>query len=319
MIIAVFGWIFGISAQYFCARASMLFGREIRNALYDKILKMDMKTIDRFTIPSLITRTTSDVNRVQTGLNLMLRLMLRIPFVVAGAIIMSGIINLKIMLIFIALVPLIAVVTTFAVKKSMPFYERIQKITDNIGTFCRENILGVKSVRAFGMQKKESADFQKKAEELYDNQVKAEYYNSAVTPFNTLLINVSIVIILLLGSVFVSNKELMSGDIIAFVSYLSVILVSVERTCTLIISFNKAQTSSVRVAEVLEYKKDDNDISEESHAENESVISFDNVTFCYESKSKPAIQDISFSVSKGESLGIIGGTGSGKSTVLNLL
>lgn len=321
VLIAVFGWIFGISAQYFCAKSSMIFGREIRNHLYAKILSMSQKTIDKFTIPSLITRTTNDVNRIQTGLNMMLRLMLRVPFIVVGAIIMSGVINVKIMLIYIVCVPLIAFFTTAAIIISKKYYDKIQKDTDYIGTFCRENILGVKSVRAFRMQKKESADFAAKTEEIYDSQVKAEYYNAAVNPINTLIINIAIIVMIIVGAKMVNAEKLLNGDIIALVNYLMQILISVERTCSLIMSFNKAQASSARVNEVLDYVEPENDnVLHKTHcAGKENIIELKNVSFSYNPDAGDAVSDISFSIKEGESLGIIGGTGSGKTTIINLI
>lgn len=319
VLIAILGWIFGISAQYFCAKSSMLFGMEVRNSLYAKILSLSQKSIDKFTIPSLITRTTNDVNRVQTGLNMMLRLMLRVPFIIVGAIIMSGVINIKIMFIYIASVPLIAFVTTAAVIISKKYYDKIQKLTDEIGTFCRENIMGVKSVRAFRMQKKESADFSLKTEELYNNQVKAEYYNASVNPLNTIIINICIILMLIIGAKMVDKEKLLNGDIIALVNYLMQILISVERTCSLIMAFNKAQASSARVNEVLDFVEEEAPKAPVTKENNENIVEFKNVSFSYAGASRDSVHNISFAIKNGESLGIIGGTGSGKSTIINLI
>ena len=159
VFIAVLGWIFSLSAQYFNARASMGFGLNLRTALFDKILAMDMETVDRFTIPSLITRTTTDVVRTQTGLNMFLRLILRNPFIVAGAIIMSGIINVKVMIIYMILVPLISLGFFLTIRFARPFYEKIQRGIDRLTSFCRENIIGVRSVRAFGIQEEDTVIF----------------------------------------------------------------------------------------------------------------------------------------------------------------
>lgn len=318
VFIAVLGWIFAISAQYFCASSSMKFGREIRLELYKKIMGMEMEDIDRFTIPSLITRTTNDVNRAQTGLNLMLRLILRIPFIVIGAIVMSGVISPKLLFVYISTVPLITVFMVFIVKISMPYYEKIQKIIDNIGTFCRENIVGVRSVRAFRMQKREVKDFDEKTGELYKNQVKAEVYNSFVTPVNTIIINIGIIFILIIGAKMVNKNALLNGDIIALVNYLIQILVSVERTCALVASFNKANVSAKRINEVLDFVPEIHETAGET-VNNNKILSFENVCFSYGTGSGEALKNISFELSEGESLGIIGGTGSGKTTLIKLL
>jgi len=320
LLIAVFGWIFAILAQYFCAKSAMIFGGEIRKALYNKILKMDMKTIDMFTIPSLITRTTNDVNRVQTGLNQMLRLMLRIPFIILGSIIMTGVINGKLALIYLIIIPLLTIIAAFVVKHTMPLYTKIQKKIDRITTFCRENIIGVKSVRAFRMQNKESSDFKEKTQELYDTQVKAEYYNSAVAPLNSIVINIGIIAILIIGASLVNKNKLLNGDIIALVNYLIQILIAVERACELVASFNKAETSSKRVNEILDYKESESSANLVDNAiVSSNLIEFNNVSFTYDGGKNPSLYDVSFSLKDGESLGIIGGTGSGKTTISNLL
>ncbi|MBO4363668.1 MAG: ABC transporter ATP-binding protein [Clostridia bacterium] len=356
VLIAALGWIFAISAQFFNAKASMGFGLNLRTALFDKILSMDMETVDRFTIPSLITRTTTDVTRAQTGLNMFLRLILRNPFIVAGAIIMSGVINVRVMIIYIILVPLIALFFYLTLKFARPFYKRITSLIDSISTFCRENIIGVRSVRAFGMQKKECADFEEKTSDLFENQVKADRISALTTPLNTLLVNACVILVLIIGSSFVNGGKLLNGSIIALVNYLFQILLSVGRTATLMESFNKANVSSARIKEVLdcentplkstetasspekvnetpeyeggayvaveapESEQNDNIASNTAaEASGTPFVAFDNVSFSYGRNGKYSLSGISFEVEKGASLGIIGGTGSGKTTLVNLL
>ncbi len=352
VLIAALGWIFAISAQYFNAKASMGFGLNLRTALFDKILAMDMETVDRFTIPSLITRTTTDVTRAQTGLNMFLRLILRNPFIVAGAIIMSGVINVRVMIIYIILVPLIALAFYLTLRFARPFYKKITNLIDSISTFCRENIIGVRSVRAFGMQNKECADFGEKTEELFENQVKADRISALTTPLNTLMVNGCVILVLIIGSSFVNGGRLLNGSIIALVNYLFQILLAVGRTATLMESFNKANVSSARIKEVLDSEnaplkstetaspaetvnktpgdaecpyvpaEGSESVQEATSSVSKSdapYVSFENVSFSYARNGKYALSGISFGVEKGSSLGIIGGTGSGKTTLVNLL
>ncbi len=321
VFIAVLGWIFSLSAQYFNARASMGFGLNLRNALFDKILSMDMETVDRFSIPSLITRTTTDVVRSQTGLNMFLRLILRNPFIVLGAIIMSGIINVKVMIFYIILVPVISLGFFLTIKFARPFYNKIQQGIDRITSFCRENIIGVRSVRAFGIQEDERKHFENETDELFENQVKADRIAALNTPINTLLVNGCVILVLVIGSSFVNDGRLLNGSIIALVNYLFQILLAVERTATLIDAFNKANVSSKRIKEVLDSESPehlDNGSELEIDA-NAPLVEFKNVSFSYDKNGSCALSDISFTLNEGQTLGIIGGTGSGKSTLLSLL
>lgn len=327
VFIAVLGWIFSLSAQYFNARASMGFGLNLRTALFDKILAMDMETVDRFTIPSLVTRTTTDVVRTQTGLNMFLRLILRNPFIVAGAIIMSGIINVKVMIIYMILVPLISLGFFLTIRFARPFYEKIQRGIDRLTSFCRENIIGVRSVRAFGIQEEERASFEGRTEELFENQVRADRIAAINTPVNTLLVNGCVILVLVIGSSFVNGGFILNGSIIALVNYLFQILLAVERTATLIDSFNKANVSSKRIKEVLDCDAGCGKTPETAELTQKTpepvpgapFIEFSDVSFSYDKNGKDALSGISFTLGEGETLGIIGGTGSGKSTLVNLL
>ena len=323
IFIAVLGWIFCLSAQYFNARASIGFGLNLRTALFDKILSMDMETIDRFSIPSLITRTTTDVSRTQTGLNMFLRLILRNPFIVLGAVIMSGVINFKVMLVYIALIPLIALGFYLTIRFARPFHEKIQRGIDRLTSFCRENIIGVRSVRAFGMQKEETRQFSEQTDDLFLNQLKADRIAAVNIPLNTLLVNGCVILVLVIGASFVNAGNMQSGSIIALVNYLFQILLAVERTASLVDSFNKANVSSKRIKEVL--------VAETANAKplpkhnapvknpSAPLVEFENVSFGYDKIGLHALSDISFKLYKGQSLGIIGGTGSGKSTLVNLM
>lgn len=324
IFIAVLGWIFSLSAQYFNARASMGFGLNLRTAMFDKILAMDMESIDRFSIPSLITRTTTDVVRTQTGLNMFLRLILRNPFIVLGAIIMSGVINIRVMIVYIILVPLIALGFYLAIRFARPFYEKIQRGIDRLTSFCRENIIGVRSVRAFRMQQEERRHFEEQTDDLFMNQVMADRIAAINIPLNTLMVNACVILVLVIGSTFVNNGFILNGSIIALVNYLFQILLAVERTATLVDSFNKANVSSKRIKEVLDYDKNK---AESTAADKPPVtkdpeapfIEFKNVSFSYDKNAAYALSDVSFTLERGQTLGIIGGTGSGKSTLVSIL
>ncbi len=325
VFIAVLGWIFCLSAQYFNARASIGFGLNLRTALFDTILDMDMETVDRFSIPSLITRTTTDVSKTQTGLNMFLRLILRNPFIVLGAIIMSGVINFKVMFVYIALIPLITLGFYLTVRFARPFHEKIQRGIDRLTSFCRENIIGVRSVRAFRMQKEEMKQFEGQTDDLFLNQLKADRIAAINIPLNTLLVNGCVILVLLIGSSFVNDGNMKNGSIIALVNYLFQILLAVERTASLVDSFNKANVSSKRIKEVLDSKKesvpaaDSLTVKVPSKDANAPLVEFKDVSFAYEGSSANSLSNITFSLEKGETLGIIGGTGSGKSTLINLM
>ncbi|MBP1587100.1 MAG: ABC transporter ATP-binding protein [Clostridia bacterium] len=359
--IAVLGWIFAISAQFFSAKAAMGFGLNLRTALFDRILGMDMEEIDRISIPSLITRTTVDVNRAQTGLNMFLRLILRNPFIIIGAIVMSGIINVRVMIIYIIIVPVVSLAFYLTIRFAKPFYGRIQSLIDSISTFCRENIIGIRSVRAFGIQKKEQEDFEKKTAELLGDQMRASRLTALNNPISIVVLNVSVAAVLLVGARFVNSGLILSGSIIALVNYLFQILLSIERTASLVEAFNKANVSSKRIADILcgdahgtdghgtgghgtggaatkdfeaaakdlEAAAKDPDGVQRADAgiselpplpsPGEELIRFDRVSFSYEKNGRSVLSDISFSVRRGSSLGIIGGTGSGKSTLVKLI
>ena len=320
MLIAVLGWGFAITAQFFCAKAALGFGTELRKALFFNILNFETETVDKYGIPSLITRLTNDVNRAQTGFNFLLRLALRAPFVVSGAIIMSGIINVTVMLIYIAIVLIIVLCAFIVTKYNMPVYEKIQGITDKIAVFCRENIIGIRSVRAFGMQKKESEEFSEKADELCKEQIRAGRISALLNPINTVIINIAIIIVLWIGSVFVFDGVLLSGKIIALVNYLTQILVAVVAAIDLTVTLNRGAASAKRVAMVLNEDSGVQKVLDEIKAEeNDSFICFDNVDFGYKNSRSLSLKNVSFSVKKGDSVGIIGGTGSGKSTLVKLL
>ncbi len=320
MLIAVLGWGFAITAQFFCAKAALGFGTELRKALFFNILNFETETVDKYGIPSLITRLTNDVNRAQTGFNFLLRLALRAPFVVSGAIIMSGIINVTVMLIYIAIVLIIVLCAFIVTKYNMPVYEKIQGITDKIAVFCRENIIGIRSVRAFGMQKKESEEFSEKADELCKEQIRAGRISALLNPINNVIINIAIIIVLWIGSVFVFDGVLLSGKIIALVNYLTQILVAVVAAIDLTVTLNRGAASAKRVAMVLNEASGVQKVLDEIKAEeNDSFICFDNVDFGYKNSRSLSLKNVSFSVKKGDSVGIIGGTGSGKSTLVKLL
>ncbi len=322
VLIAVLGWGFAITAQFFCAKAALGFGMEVRKALFSHVLNMKQETVDKIGIPSLITRVTNDVTRAQTGVNMILRLALRAPFIVLGAIIMSGVINTKVMIIYILLVPVVVLFAFSVMKRTVPMYDRIQFIIDKIALFCRENLIGIRSVRAFGMQKKESEEFADKTDELYKLQCRAGRLSALLNPANTIIINAAIIFVLWLGGGLVNDGVLESGKIIALVNYLTQILVAIVATVDLTVTISRGNASAKRIALVLKEGEGGN------FAENEDAfvnvpeietIEFKNVDFAYERAGRPALKNISFKVKKGDSVGIIGGTGCGKSTVIRLL
>lgn len=333
VFIALLGWGFAVTAQYFAAKAAMGFGAEVRNALFDRILGMEQERIDRIGIPSLITRVTNDVNRLQAGVNLVLRIALRAPFIVLGAILMSGVIDRRILPVFLAAAAGVTLMMFLVIRFSSSFYRKIQSLIDGAALLCRENLIGIRSVRAFRMQEKECGRFRGKTEELYRMQSRAGRISALLTPGNTVILNAAVILVLWLGGRLVNDGVLLNGKIIALVNYLTQILVAVTAFADLAVSVNKAVASAARLETVLagpaEKSAHEAPRQEESsgrHPEKDGdpeapvpFIEFRNVSFTYDGAKKPSLQDISFSVRRGARVGIIGGTGSGKSTVAALL
>ncbi len=310
------GLIFSVTAQFFAAKASVGFVTGIRGALFSHIGKLSYSELDRVGSATLITRMTSDVNQVQTGMNLALRLLLRSPFVVFGAMIMAFTIDKKISLIFLVMIALLSLVVFGVMSLTMPLHKKVQSSLDTLTHATRENLSGVRVIRAFCKEDEEEKSFSKKN----DTYAKMERFTgriSALTnPVTFIVVNFSIAVLIWKGALRVSVGTLSQGEVVALYNYMSQILVELVKLANLIVTISKALASSSRISDVLsipEYT------SGRQEYKDGGSVEFKNVSFRYEGAGDLSLKDISFKVEKGETVGIIGGTGDGKTTLINLI
>ena len=320
VLLGVLGLASSLTAQYFAAKAAVGFGTELRTALFRHINTLSHSEIDAAGSSTLVTRMTVDINSAQTGVNMLLRLFLRAPFIVVGAVIAALMISVKLTLIFIIFTPLMWAVIYIITKKTVPMYKNIQKKLDNTTLITGENISGVRVIRAFSRQQDERERFAGAVSELKDMQFTAGQASAIMSPSTYILVNLAIMLIIWFGAGFVSDGSLTPGDIVALMSYMTQILLSLIRVAELILSLTKAQASSLRILEVFDMSP--SVVPGESElvpAEGAPAVEFKNVSFRYVDSERSALEDINFSAKRGETIGMIGGTGCGKSTLVNLI
>ena len=309
-----------LTAQYFAAKAAFGFGTELRRDMFHHINSLSHSEIDKIGSSSLVTRITSDINQAQTGVNMILRLFMRSPFIVIGAIIMAFTISVKLTLIFLVASPVLAFIIYFIMNKTVPMFKRIQKRQDKITLMTGENLEGVRVIRAFSRQKDEEDEFSENAEELKKLQINAGKISALMNPATYIVVYIAIIAIIWVGGINVYNGSITQGEVVALLSYMNQILLALLAVAILVTSITKTQACALRINEILEVKPS---ITDEGNTEvtgkSDIAVEFRNVTFAYEGSEEPALTDISFAVKKGETIGIIGGTGSGKSTLLNLI
>lgn len=319
VLFAVVGLICSLTAQYFAAKASMGFGTALRSDMFRHILSLSHADIDKIGTESLITRITSDINQAQSGVNLVLRLFLRSPFIVIGAIIMAFLIDVKLTIIFLAATLLISLIIYFIMHVTVPMYKKIQARLDTVNLLTRENLSGVRVVRAFSRQGQELSEFENASEQLMHHQVFAGRISNILNPATFVCANLAIVVILWQGGYSVNIGSITQGQLIALVNYMSQILLALIALMNLIVAFTKATASAARIQEVFDVKcsLEDNGLNELKVSN--AAVKFENVCFRYAGAADNVLSDISFSVKAGQTIGIIGGTGSGKSTLINLI
>lgn len=314
------GLVCSLTAQYFAAKASMGFGTALRSALFSHITALTYAEVDEIGTPSLITRLTGDVNQAQSGVNLVLRLFLRSPFIVVGAIVMAFFVDAHLALIFLIATPLIAGVIWFVMAKGVPYYRKIQTITDRVSLLMRENLAGARVIRAFSKQDAQDAEFKDTCRRLKNEQVRAGKIANLLNPATYVIVNLAVVVLIWQGGFRVDAGDLTQGEIIALVNYLSQILLALVALANLIVVFTKASASAGRINEVFAVLPSMADGSlEESRADESARLCFEDVTFAYKGAEAPALTNLTFRVPKGATVGVIGGTGSGKSTLVNLI
>lgn len=301
--------------QYFASYTSQSFGTLMRNDMYKVINRYDYEDIDRIGTPSLITRLTNDVVQLQLAVAMAIRLVSRSPFLIIGSLIMAFRINMQMAIIFVITAPLLALCIYFVVAKSMPMYLKIQKQLDKVSLVCRENLTGIRVIRAFSRQKEEKRRFQNMTETQKDMQIKVGKLSALLNPMTNMIVNIAIIVILYVGGIRINGGTLTQGEVVALINYMNQILLSMFVFANVIIIFNKASASYKRIEEVLDISP--RIIKEDNKDYQDVFLSFDTVSFAYQGN--VALQNVSFEVNKNETIGIIGGTGSGKSTLVNLI
>lgn len=321
ILLGVIGLACSLTAQYFSAKAAMGFSTALRQDLFDHIQKLSYRELDRLGTPTLVTRITNDVNQVQTGVNLVLRLFLRSPFIVVGAVVMAFTINVKVAVIFLIAVPLISLVIYLIMRWTVPIYRNVQSSLDRISLITRENHVGARVVRAFGRQSEENEEFSRINEKYTDTQISAGKISALLNPATCVIMNLAIVAILWFGSQEVYRGIITQGEVVALVNYMSQILLALLALANLIVAVTKALASAGRLNEVFDTRPSHTDENnrELSPVEGAPRVEFRDVTFSYVDASEPALTHISFTAEPGETIGIIGGTGCGKSSLVNLI
>ena len=319
-LFASFGVVVAITAQYFSSKAAVGFTREMTKDLYDKILSLPKNKRDRIGTSSLVTRLTSDTYQIQVGINLFLRLFLRAPIIVFGSIIMAFTISPKLTLWFLGMVAILTLIIVIMSRIVNPLFARIRKITDRMVTVTRQQFQGMRVIRAFGQQASELEDFREVNQDYKVWQIRAGIWSSLVSPLTFLVVNMTLVCVIWQGQLTISAGLLTQGMLVALVNYLLQILTELIKLAMLVTSLNVSYISAKRVQEIFDLKEEDllEALTEETAREQEA-ISAEEVSFTYPTASSPALEGISFDLDQGQMLGIIGGTGSGKSTLVQLL
>lgn len=316
--LGIIGLICAVTAQYFAARAAVGFATRLRHAVMKHILCLSYTEIDTLGTSTMITRMTSDINQVQNGVNLTLRLLLRSPFVVFGAMIMAFTIDFQAALVFVGLIPVLCLAVFGIMLVTMPMYKRVQGSLDKVTSATRQNLTGVRVLRAFTMEDAEVEDFENNTASLMAGQRNAGRISNLMNPLTFVIVNLAVVILIHVGALKVQHGILTQGLVVALYNYMSQILVELIKMANLIISMTKSAACAQRVESVLEIKssqKNGSIVPEKLRGE----VEFKNVTAKYHGAGEASLEKISFSAAPGQTIGIIGGTGSGKTTLVNLI
>lgn len=320
LALGIAGLISSVTAQYFAAKAAIGFGTGVRNDLFRHINSFTFTEIDSAGVSTLITRLTNDVNQVQTGVNMVLRLFLRSPFIVFGAMIMAFTIDVKTALIFVAAIPLLFAVVFGIMFLSVPIYKKVQSSLDKITGITRENLSGVRVIRAFNRQGKEIEDFNESTGELTRLQLFVGRISSLLNPVTYVILNLAVAAIIWIGGGKVYSGALTQGLVVALVNYMMQILVELIKLSNLVVTINKSLACANRISAVFDQKPSlvypEKDSAEK---DGDIAVRFNNVSFSYKNAKEPSVENISFEIKKGQRVGIIGPTGSGKTTLINLI
>lgn len=330
VLLAVIGLTCSITAQYFAAKAAVGFATKLRHALFAHIERLSFTEMDTVGTATLITRMTSDVNQVQNGVNLVLRLFLRSPFIVFGAMVMAFTIDVKAALVFVVTIPLLSIIVFGIMLISIPLYKKVQSALDKVLGITRENLTGSRVIRAFNKEDDEKVHFNENNDLLTRAQIYVGKISALMNPLTYVIINGAIVVLVWTGAVRVDNGYITQGEVVALINYMSQILVELVKLANLIININKSIACGNRIQSIFEMQpsitdgsgqkvdKVQTDTADRSE-EAEYAVEFSHVGLTYAGAGDESLTDIDFKVKKGETIGIIGGTGSGKSSVVNLI
>ncbi|WMM26360.1 ABC transporter ATP-binding protein [Tissierella sp. MB52-C2] len=322
LLMAILGFCSSMICQYYAARASQGFGTTLRNTLFKHISSFSYSEIDTFGTSSLINRITNDVNQLQLAVAMLIRLVIRAPFICIGAIIMAMILDFKLSLIFLAVTPIFAIILYFVISKSSPLYRKYQRKLDKMGLILRENLSGIRVIRAFARTENEKQRFYAANDDLTESAISVGKISALLNPMTSFVMNAAIIAILWVAGFHVNTGKLSHGEIIAFVNYITQILLALIVVSNLVIIFTRAAASADRINEVLAITTSIPDNAECLPSiinNNTPSIQFTNVSFAYSNTGDMVLEDISIDINPGETIGLIGSTGSGKSTFINLI
>ena len=319
IVLGIFGVVVSITAQYYAAKAATGFTADVRQALFSKIQYFSFSQLDALGNDTLLTRLTSDMNLVQNGLNIALRLLLRSPFIVGGAIVMAFVVNVEMAWTFAITVPVLAVVVFGIIYWTIPMYRRVQGQLDRIMRLVHENLLGVRVIRAFNREEKEIQSFREDTEVLNQAQQKVSALSGAMNPITFVIVNVALIVILYGGAIKVDTGTLSKGDVIALTNYMSQILVELVKLANLIVLMTKSVASADRIDNILSMEPDMVEGTQDVNPDSDVAVAFKDVTLTYQGDQNAALNHISFTALKGQTIGVIGGTGSGKSSLVNMI
>lgn len=325
LLLGVVGLASSITAQFFAAKAAVGFSTKLRQALFDHIEDLSFTDIDKAGTSTMITRMTSDVNQVQSGINMTLRLFLRSPIIVFGAMIMAFTIDVKCALIFVVAIPLLSVVVFGIILSTIPMYKKVQTKLDQVLGITRENLTGVRVIRAFHQEAKEADRFRENNEALSAMQIFVGKISACMNPVTYIIVNGAIIALIYTGAVQVNIGNLSQGEVVAIINYMNQILVELVKLANLIVTMTKALACAERVASVFDIGADAAYVGAQNQKLADKVdksapfLDFKHVSLTYQGAGAPTLQDMNFTVNRGDTVGIIGGTGSGKTSLVNLI
>lgn len=317
--LAIIGLVCAITAQYFAAKAATGFSYKLRHELFKHIQSLSFTEIDQTGTSTLITRMTSDVNQVQNGVNMVLRLFLRSPIIVFGAMIMAFTVNFNAALIFVVTIPILTLAVGIIMKVTIPLYKKVQSRLDDVLQSTRENLTGVRVIRAFSKEEEEIEQYNQEIDVLNDIQIYVGRISSFMNPVTFIIVNFATIVLIFTGAIKVDEGIISQGDVVALVSYMSQILVELIKLANLIITITKALACANRIETVLETKPSMSNGTYKGDGDSDCCVEFSNVSMTYKDAGAESITGLSFTAMKGETVGIIGGTGSGKTTIVNMI